>query len=84
MMFQTRSFTFNLTNPALTALSYQWHILDKEGNPDTSGAWAAEHSRPRQQPCTWRCTAWLDAGAHTLVRAALCCARVCRGVQHQP
>lgn len=37
MMFQTRSFTFTLSNPSLTALSYQWQILDKAGNPDTSG-----------------------------------------------
>lgn len=41
MMFQTRSFTFNLTNPALTTLAYQWHILDKAGEPDTSGEGAA-------------------------------------------
>jgi hypothetical protein len=37
MMFQIRSFTFTLSNPSLTALSYQWQILDKAGNPDTSG-----------------------------------------------
>eukprot|EP00775_Hariotina_reticulata_P008964 gene8964-9139_t len=37
MMFQGRSFTFNLSNPALTALEYRWKVLDKQGNPDTTG-----------------------------------------------
>jgi hypothetical protein len=37
MMFQTRSFTFTLFNPSLTALNYQWQIMDKAGNLDTSG-----------------------------------------------
>lgn len=37
MMFQTRSFTFSITNSALTALKYQWMVLDKHGNLDESG-----------------------------------------------
>ncbi|WIA13448.1 hypothetical protein OEZ85_007028 [Tetradesmus obliquus] len=37
MMFQTRSFTFSITNSALTALKYQWMVLDKHGNLDKSG-----------------------------------------------
>jgi hypothetical protein len=37
MMFQTRVFTFTLSNPSLTALNYQWQIMDKAGNLDTSG-----------------------------------------------
>lgn len=38
MMFQTRTFGFNLANPALTALEYAWELRDKQGNPDASGA----------------------------------------------
>jgi len=37
MMFQARSFTFNLSNPALIALDYCWRVLDKQGNQDTTG-----------------------------------------------
>jgi hypothetical protein len=38
MMFQTRSFTFSVTNSALTALKYRWMVLDKQGSIDESGA----------------------------------------------
>lgn len=41
MMFLTRSFTFTLSNPSLTALTYHWQIQDKAGNIDTSGEQAA-------------------------------------------
>eukprot|EP00878_Enallax_costatus_P044949 GHUV01053758.1.p1 GENE.GHUV01053758.1~~GHUV01053758.1.p1 ORF type:complete len:488 (+),score=164.53 GHUV01053758.1:1059-2522(+) len=37
MMFQTRTFTFNLTNNALTALDYKWQILSMQEEPDESG-----------------------------------------------
>lgn len=37
MMFQTRSFSFTLSNPSLTALTYEWQILNKAGSVDTSG-----------------------------------------------
>lgn len=43
MMFQTRSFTFTLTNSALTALDYSWQILGVQGEPDTTG----QHSNVR-------------------------------------
>jgi hypothetical protein len=37
MMFQTCSFTFSMTNSALTALKYCWMVLDKQGSIDESG-----------------------------------------------
>lgn len=37
MMFQTRSFSFTLSNPSLTALTYEWQILNKAGSVDTTG-----------------------------------------------
>jgi hypothetical protein len=48
MMFQTRSFTFNITNSALTALKYRWVVLDKHGHPDESGRWCKLRYEMRQ------------------------------------
>lgn len=53
-MFQTRSFTFTLSNPSLTALTYQWQIQDKAGNPDKSGkcrCWVAAIHASRSPCC---------------------------------
>lgn len=49
MMFQTRSFTFTLSNPSLTALNYQWQIMDRAGNLDTSGGFKYSVRRAHTQ-----------------------------------
>jgi hydrocephalus-inducing protein len=49
MMFQTRSFTFSITNSALTALKYRWMVVDKQGNLDESGRLPLQGGMPSCQ-----------------------------------
>lgn len=55
MMFQTRSFAFSLTNPALTTLSYRWQLLHTDGSPDTSSACCRDGSEhvASMHACSW-------------------------------
>jgi len=77
MMFQTRRFTFTLSNPSLTALTYHWQIQDKAGNVDTSGEQAAQVTvkgtfagMPSSRwglPCNHACTCFRAGVMTTLV-----------------
>jgi hypothetical protein len=52
-MFQTRSFSFTLSNPSLTALTYEWQILNKAGSVDTSGKGPAINSASELWAAEW-------------------------------